>query len=1115
MRALLAASIDRAGLGDAGEVVCGLTPPAQALAAAAAAAVAPVLLIAPTDRDAEALAADARFFHAALLDVTEDEAARLVLALPSLEVDPYRGLAPHLDVASARARALTALARGAVRLVAASMPALLPRVSRPSRLLRAACDLEVGDEWGPTALGDLLADAGFTLRDPVEAHGEYCVRGGIVDYFAAAASYPTRVEFSGDRVESLRLFDPATQRSTAALDRTSVIPVRDTFEDTGPPADSQVPDRRATVLDYAAAGSVQIVVSNWVECERRAVRAAEQLADSYAAALERGGTPPAPEVLQVAWSSVEERLRSGGRFELLARDNDAGELAADRAWRAVSCQPAERFRGRLGAWTEALREARAAGEAQVVVAATPGRSERVIEFLTEANIPAVAAQRHAATDRAPVIVATGQLSAGFRLPDAAIRIHAETDIFGEERHEPARRVSAARSFMSGLRDLKAGDHVVHVDHGIGVFVGLRQLKVAESAHELMELRYAGGDKLFVPVEHLDLVQKYSGAAHPRIDRLGGTSWARTKTRVKRAMRDMAAELLKLYAARRAVAGHAFSPDTHWQEEFDAAFEFELTPDQAAAVRDIKCDMEAAVPMDRLLCGDVGYGKTEVALRAAFKAVMDGKQVAVLAPTTVLAFQHHRTIEARFAGFPIRSDMISRFRGPAEQKAVLRDLARGKVDVIVGTHRLLSRDVAFSDLGLLVVDEEQRFGVAHKERLKQLRKRVDVLTLTATPIPRTLHMSLTGIRDMSVIATPPKDRLSIQTTVVPFDTRIVARVIRTELERGGQVYFVHNRIHSIPAMADLIRRIVPEARLAVAHGQSTEAELERVMIAFVAYQHDVLLSTTIVENGLDIPNVNTLIVNDAQRYGLSQLYQLRGRVGRSARRAYAYLLIPPGDVLTPVAERRLAAIREFSELGSGFRIAALDLEIRGAGNLLGAEQSGHIEAIGFDLYVKLLEQAAQGIRGEVIEEPPRATVSLGVPLRLDEHYVAAADQRLAVYRRVATADSGVELTALADELADRYGPLPPVVRRLVRFGRIRVQADGLGILSITRDTGQLVMRFRDDAAVDPGRLAAFVSARRGMRLMPPDALCIQLGEDQGTDAILDRVGATLDQIGALR
>jgi transcription-repair coupling factor (superfamily II helicase) len=588
-----------------------------------------------------------------------------------------------------------------------------------------------------------------------------------------------------------------------------------------------------------------------------------------------------------------------------------------------------------------------------------------------------------------------------------------------------------------------------------------------------------------------LVQRYSGGARPALDRLGGTTWEKARTRVKKAMRDMAEELLKLYAARKAVPGHAFSPDTHWQQEFEDAFEWDLTPDQQAAIADIKRDMEAPVTMDRLLCGDVGYGKTEVAMRAAFKAVMDGKQVAVLAPTTVLAFQHLKTLRNRFAAFPVRIDMVSRFRTKAEQKATLDDLASGKVEIIVGTHRLLSKDVRFRDLGLLVVDEEQRFGVAHKERIKQLRRRVDVLTMTATPIPRTLNMSLAGIRDMSIIETPPKDRLAIQTIVVKFDQAVVARAIRTEMERAGQVYVVHNRVESIYSLGALVSRLVPEARVAVAHGQMSEDALERVMVDFVAHQYDVLLATTIIENGLDIPNANTMIINRADRYGLAQLYQLRGRVGRSDRRAYAYLLIPPEEGLSPVARKRLAAIREFSDLGSGFRVAALDLEIRGAGNLLGGEQSGHIDAVGFDMYMKLLEQTIKELKGEDIEDDVRATVNLRVDLRIDERYVPDMNQRLTVYRRMAALRTPAELDRVMDEVRDRYGPPPPSVLNLAEYASIRLLADRIGLDSVDREAGQVVLKFRPDAKLDPQWLFTVVQARRDAVLVPPATLKLDL------------------------
>ncbi len=720
-----------------------------------------------------------------------------------------------------------------------------------------------------------------------------------------------------------------------------------------------------------------------------------------------------------------------------------------------------------------------------------GRAERTIELLGDYSVFAVPIERAEDAHTASVLVGVGRLTRGFRLPDAGLQIWAETDVFEEERQVHERRRSATRAFLSDFRDLKVGDLVVHVDHGIGVFVGLKRIEVGLEPQEFMELRYAGEDKLFVPVERLDLVQKYTGASRPALDRLGGTTWEKAKTRVKKAMRDMAEELLKLYAARKAVPGHAFSPDSHWQQEFEDAFEWELTPDQQNAIADIKSDMESPTSMDRLLCGDVGYGKTEVAMRAAFKAVMDGKQVAFLAPTTVLAFQHQKTLRDRFAGFPVRIEMISRFRTKAEQKQVVDDAAAGKVEIIVGTHRLLSKDLQFRDLGLLVVDEEQRFGVAHKERIKQIRKRVDVLTLTATPIPRTLNMSLAGIRDMSIIETPPKDRLSIQTNVLKFDPAVIQRAIRTELERGGQVYFVHNRVESIFSMGNLVTRLVPEARVAVGHGQMSEDELERVMVDFVAHKYDVLLATTIIENGLDIPNANTIIINRSDRYGLSQLYQLRGRVGRSDRRAYAYLLIPPEDSLSPVAKKRLAAIREFSDLGSGFRVAALDLEIRGAGNLLGGEQSGHIEAVGFDMYMKLLEQTIKELKGEELEDEIRANVNLRVDLRIDDTFIPDMNQRLTVYRRMAAVRTSTELDRLMDEVRDRYGPPPESVLNLAEYAAIRLRADRMGLESLDREGQIVVLKFRPDARVDPAVLLRLVKERGDLTIIPPATVKMDL------------------------
>ncbi|MGH9254022.1 MAG: transcription-repair coupling factor, partial [Vicinamibacterales bacterium] len=1012
LRALLSQASARASLDRLAPVTAGLTPAAKALAAVAAARAATrlIVLIVPTDQDVEQLTSDARFFYGTLEGASEAAVDEAVLPLPSLQVDPYRGMSPHFRVAAARARALHAAATGTGRLVIASAAALLPRVSPAERLLRASMAVKTGTEIEPEALAQLLADAGFTPEDPVEEHGSFAIRGGIVDIFPARDTEPVRLEFVGDMVESLRRFDPSTQRSTGATDHIVIVPVRERFDDEG----ALLP-----VFDVlGAARGLRAIVSEYEQVEEQARKVHRQLEASYGEASSRGAVAmAAPGEALVGWDDIEGRVRDAPRLE---------ELAVEEGARQVSCQPAMEFRGRVPDWVAEIHDARRRGDTVLFVAESHGRAERTVEILQEYEVVAVPVERAEDAHAAAVLVAVGALSRGFRLAEAALQIYAERDVFEEEHRAAERRKSVARAFLADLRDLKVGDRVVHVDHGIGAFVGLKQLGVrgaSDGAQEFLELRYAGEDKLFVPVERLDLVQKYTGGTRPALDRLGGTSWEKAKTRVKKAMRDMAEELLKLYAQRKAVAGHAFSPDTHWQQEFEDAFPYELTPDQASAITDIKRDMESPTPMDRLLCGDVGYGKTEVAMRVAFKTVMDGKQAALLAPTTVLAFQHLKTLRDRLAGFPVAVEMVSRFRSKQEIKEILAGLAAGKVDIIIGTHRLLSHDVVFKDLGLLIVDEEQRFGVVHKERIKQLRKKVDVLTMTATPIPRTLNMSLVGIRDMSIIETPPKDRLSIQTNVVKFDAPVIERAIRNEVARGGQVYFVHNRVESIFSIASLLQRLVPEAKIVVGHGQMDEDELERAMLGFVERRFDVLLATTIVENGLDIPNANTIIINRADRYGLSQLYQLRGRVGRSDRAAYAYLLIPPQESLSPVARKRLAAIKEFSDLGSGFRVAALDLEIRGAGNLLGGEQSGHIDAVGFEMYMTLLEESVRELKGEEIEDDMRATVNLGVDLKIEESYIPEMNQRLMVYRNVAAARSESELASTLDEVRDRYGALP--------------------------------------------------------------------------------------------
>ncbi len=775
---------------------------------------------------------------------------------------------------------------------------------------------------------------------------------------------------------------------------------------------------------------------------------------------------------------------------------------------SIISQSPRRYHGRVQDLARDLKtEAGASKRTTLFLMPGFGLAERVVEMLAEYELtaqllPSLNARRR--EDRTEIVsnlvVTSGRLTNGFALPPAELSVLVESDVFGDVEPHARPRMAPKRTakqrktsaFLSDLGDLKVGDYVVHIDHGIGQFQGLRQITTvggptgnvaaglernAGGVREFMLLTFAEGARLYVPVERLDLVQRYSAGEgnRPQLDRLGGVGWQKTRERARRAMRDMAEELLKLYAERKLVSGHSYGADNPWQQEFEDAFEYQLTPDQEAAIEDVKSGMESTEPMDRLIVGDVGYGKTEVAMRAAFKAVMEGKQVAVLAPTTVLVFQHFKTFQNRFAAFPVRIEMLSRFRSAKEQKEVVSAVEAGAVDIVIGTHRLLSKDIRFKDLGLLIVDEEQRFGVAHKERIKQMRKKVDVIAMSATPIPRTLNMSLAGLRDMSVIETPPRDRLAIQTHVVQFSDTVIRSAIELELQRGGQVFFVHNRVETIHSIADLIGRLVPGARIGVGHGQMGEKELEEVVLKFIRHELDLLVSTTIIENGIDIPLANTIIINRADKYGLSQLYQLRGRVGRSNRRAYAYLLIPSEDGLTDIARRRLAAIREFSDLGAGFRIAALDLELRGAGNLLGGQQSGHIEAIGFDLYTQMLERTVRELKGEPVEDEVSAAINLGVDIRIPEEYIYDVSQRLRTYKRISSAQSEEELSDIHAEIEDRYGPQTKSVENLFEYARLRREASRLRILSIDREGDRLTVKFSEQAKIDPDKLISLVSS----------------------------------------
>ncbi len=803
-------------------------------------------------------------------------------------------------------------------------------------------------------------------------------------------------------------------------------------------------------------------------------------------------------------------------------------------------QPSPKFHGNVPLLVEDLRRRIEKNIRTVFLAPTTGDAERLADIFKEYAVPFqigtgqmrpgqdgyLEEKAYIAMELTPAVILKGIAEEGVTLPDSRLAIAGNHDLFDVSSTvaAPPRPHARAKSgvnlatFLGDFRDLQPGDYVVHVQHGIARYHGLKEITVAAGedggSSEFMQLEFAEEARLYVPLTRLDLVQKYHATAEglaPKLDRLGGVAWEKTRARVKKGMRDMAEELLKLYAERKVAGGHAFSADSPWQREFEDTFEYSETPDQDAAIAQVKRDMESEQPMDRLLCGDVGYGKTEVAMRAAMKAIADHKQVAILAPTTVLCFQHFETFKQRFGPFPVRVEMLSRFRDAKQIKQAIEEIEMGKVDLVVGTHRLLSKDVVFRDLGLLVVDEEQRFGVSAKERIKQMRKQVDVLSMSATPIPRTLHMSLVGLRDMSVIETPPKDRLAIQTVVAPFSENLIRTAVEQELARGGQVYFVHNRVDNIWEMAAMIQRLVPPVRVLVGHGQMNEKELEKVMLGFVRHEADVLVSTTIIENGLDIPLCNTMIVNRADRMGLSELYQLRGRVGRSNRRAYAYLLTPEHGELTPLARRRLSALKEFSDLGAGFKIAALDLELRGAGTLLGGQQSGHVEAVGFDLYCQMLDRTVRELKGEDVAPEINTTINLGLTLRIPDDYIAEENQRLRVYKRIAGVMSMEESATVEKELSDRYGEPPPQVLYLLDYSIIKSMASRLSIRKIERRRGEVQLQFHEAAATDPQRLMDLLSRRPGAQFTPSGVLHVPL-EDRPVLGILLEVKAILEALG---
>lgn len=1058
----------------------------------------PALIITPGEREA-----------GQLIDEISGMLPGIAVKLfPVWQLLPYHILAESNEVVAQRLQVLKSLVECERLVVVAPAEALLRRLIPPADFISAVLRLTVGDRVDLEALLRRLLTLGYERADLVEGRGKFSLRGGILDIFPMTSYRPARLEFFDDEVDSIRLFNAATQRSEDKINDLTIYPAREFIVDrpvweearqvlekeykaqqrklsrsANAGAFRQLTEKYSqamevvggyfdgiehflpffykdivTILDYFPQ-QAPILVDDPARVKEVVDLIQRERKETYTELLGKGKVLPSEFLGYADWTSIETSLaeKRGIYFSLLPRKP---QFIKPQNIVSFSAKSMRSFLGNVKLLAEEINIWRRSGSAVVICVTSYQRAQQLLTVLKENNIDAFYAgnlEGHVRSGN--VVISVGNLYSGFELPGCRLVVITESDIYGQ-RKRPKRRERKHTERLAPFVDLKVGDHVVHVNHGIGRYLGVVPLTIEGIRKEYLLVQYAGEDKLYVPVDQVGLIQKYLGGEGeaPRLSRLGGGEWARVKGRVKEAVRDMAKELLNLYAARETIKGCSFGPDTVWQSEFEETFPFEETPDQLRAVDEVKADMERYRPMDRLLCGDVGYGKTEVALRAAFKAVMDGKQVAVLVPTTILAQQHYTTFQERLAGYPVNVEVLSRFRTPREQRQVIEGIERGTVDIVIGTHRLIQEDVRFKELGLLVVDEEQRFGVAHKERLKLMRKNVDVLTLSATPIPRTLHMSLVGVRDTSILETPPDDRYPVQTYVLEEDPVLIREAIRRELNRGGQVFFVYNRIMDLERVAQWLQELVPDARIAVAHGQVREDELEQVMLDFIDREYDLLVCTTIIENGLDISNVNTLIVKEANMMGLAQLYQLRGRVGRSNRLAYAYFTYRKDRILGEAAEKRLAAIREFTELGSGFKIAMRDLEIRGAGNILGTEQHGHIAAVGFDLYCRLLEEAVREARGEETAQVVETTIELPVEAYIPGTYVPDTNQKVEIYKRIAGLTSLNKLKDLEEELVDRFGDLPDPVLNLLAVAKVRVLAGRLKIKTISLLPGQFRLLF---------------------------------------------------------
>jgi len=1130
--------------------LCGLTgsSPALAVAELSRLLTRQIVLIAADQTAADELTRELLFFNAPNLST-----------FPAWDVSPFEAASPHPDICGARLETLQRLLHGTPCTVVMPVTALAQRVIPRSALDMASCSIKPGDEPDRDTLLERLVHMGYSNSPLVEERGSFAVRGGILDIFPPSLSRPVRIEFFGDTVETLRSFDPLSQRSQEPLSSLSLLPSRELV--LSPTALQEFIPRlkaRADQLDIPADRRRQLVTElqgagypPGVEFLLPLFYPALELFSSYlnnpllvflepdlisqaiqqhqlevtngaAKAISEERLHPEPAQLYLTPEELQQLFEQHQRVacKRLAVTGETGTnlfqtRSEDNADLRISMTRNQHHL--LGPLVERLKQWRATDWRTMVACHQISQAERLQELLTPYGITCTlheAGELGADTpdNSAHLLLTIGDLSRGFRLPDAKLAVIAEEELFGKRtRRKTGVTALRTKQILASLAELKPGDAMVHVDHGIGIYRGLQHLKTGAVEGDFLLLEYAGNDKLYLPIDRLGLVQRYAGGegATPSPAKLGGPGWEKTRSKARKNIEELAAELLEVYAKRQASQGYSFSPPDEMFREFEATFPWEETPDQLSAIQDVLGDMQHSRPMDRLVCGDVGYGKTEVALRAAFKAVLDGKQVALLVPTTILASQHFETFSNRLKDYPVSIEILSRFRTAKEQKESLERLKNGKLDIIIGTHRLLQKDVAFKDLGLLIVDEEQRFGVKDKERLKSYRASVDIMTLTATPIPRTLHLSMLGIRDLSIIDTPPVDRQAIKTVVARDTDDLVRDAIARELERGGQVFYVHNRVHSIGIVAERLRQLVPQARISVAHGQMEEKALEKVMLSFMHGESDLLLTTTIMEAGLDIPRANTMLVDRADTFGLSQLYQLRGRIGRSTVKSYAYLLIPGQGSITQDARERLKIIQDISELGAGFRIATHDLELRGAGDMLGPRQSGTVADIGFELYTQMLEEAIAGLKGEELEERCEPEINLAIAAFIPETYIPDTNQRLVLYKRLVQAESNDDVTEVVNEMHDRYGRPPLAAQTLARIMELRIRLKQLKVMKVDADAKRLCLAFHPRTTVSPDALINLIrTAPATYQFTPDHRLLVNLPPNGTNNDTLEALASTL-------